>query len=201
MQEQQGQIDTKKSKSKQDDEATKTNQGTSNEQAPSRNLPGNAKSSKQESNEQSEKERIVPAQDEERTFIEAEQRLAVCYQELKTPGQRISGRALAQYAHVRRSTCLGMVTHEQRTLHKVVHQAAMHKLVGATDTFQQDLFAGIIQKRGGRPRQVIGIGEPEADHEMLNRRSKPTVLTSEQSNRIMTQLEFSRIRCNICYTA
>lgn len=54
------------------------------------------------------------SQEEDNTLIAQEDRLKQAYQELKEEGLRISGRALAQRAHVRRSTCLEWLrTYEQ----------------------------------------------------------------------------------------
>jgi hypothetical protein len=48
----------------------------------------------------------LSSQEDDNTLIAQEDRLKQAYQELKKEGIRISGRALAQRAHVRRSTCL-----------------------------------------------------------------------------------------------
>jgi hypothetical protein len=52
------------------------------------------------------KNKATPSQTDVENHIGQEERILQAYQELKYEGQPISGRTLAQRAHVRRVTCL-----------------------------------------------------------------------------------------------
>jgi hypothetical protein len=76
----------------------------------------------------------LSSQEDDNTLIAQEDRLKQAYQELKEEGIRISGRALAQRAHVRRSTCLEWLrTYEQ----ELQEQSRLHPLEQNTEPLIQ----------------------------------------------------------------
>ena len=77
-----------------------------------------------------EDEAETSSQEDDIALIGQEDRLRKAYQELKEEGQRISGRLLAQRAHVRRSTCLEWL----RTYDEDEQQGPIHTPAHEQDT-------------------------------------------------------------------
>jgi hypothetical protein len=124
---------------------TETSQKSNQEQSTQQHLvqeeslaqPSTQASFQQENaeNMKGDKIAIIPIpQENDETFMRQEDRLRQAFQELKEEGQRISGRALAQRAHVRRATCLEWLRTYEQTQQEHTHSQSQEQ---NTETLQQ----------------------------------------------------------------